>query len=724
MTQILYKQRSSIQKGEMIRGMNFVSPLVEYKFYNQNSEQIYKKYFPDADNLQQANSNLILDAIDETKNGYDFKRYDFFSDKNRDGKINPNEELIFKLLLFVSTDGNKVKECYEVVKPADDEIIFFLETDSDSLSEQKLFGRVSEKIRKTYLNTSTGKLYSTFFDGNIIDSVQKYLNKANKPIIEELFINGYITDKSIAAGFFSGLRYLLMALSAPSKALGWVANKLGEGFGSLKIPDEFWDTENENYSFNKENIIENLSISTDKLAVLRNLFTDKKGFNLADVTPKMLDDIILNQLAVIESFVGKYNSYVKTEIEDIFKTLELPEMEIATDSIAQPIALICGVWNGLVDFVSSIFKFIGMLLEAPFDISKDFQQILEMIDNFWDGLRDGSVWKNLKNAVDVGMKDMVEYLKSQNTNDINWVRIYYLSGFTISFAATFFIPVANGAKLANLGKAGDILAEIQKSLFQTAKFVKVQTAEAYQTVSKALMSLFELIKVGGQKLKEFVEDIWKKVADWFVKNKEKYQELARYGKALLERTAKTYAKKYPDGKLYKILKVREAYSLYGKFGKILVQEVDLAFEKIIKIKGYKEKVMISGMLYKGDKTQKVFSAVNFTREERLSGKVAEFIESMHPVLKKRYELHLKEITKGLQATPEMIEKAGIAASHGEIRAVNDLLYYLDSMGMKITDDIFADIMAYNKFLIKEGSQPPCVHCFYITDGVKYLKLLK
>lgn len=520
MTQILYKQRSFIKKGETIRGMGNVSPLATMKFYNQSSEHILNKYFPDADYLQQKNSNLILDAIDEAKNGYDFKRYDFFSDKNRDSKINTDEELIFKLLLFVSADGNKVKECYEVVKPADDEIILFLETDSDSLSGQKLFGRVSEKIRKTYVNTSTGKLYSSFFDGNIMDTVQKYLSKINKPIIEELFINGHITDKSISVDFFSGLRYLLLALSAPTKALGWVMNKIGDGIDFLKIPDEFWDTENENYSFNKENIIENLSISTDKLAILKNLFKDKKGFDLADITPKMLDDIILNQLAVIESFVGKYNSYVKTEIEDIFKRLELPGMEIATDSIAQPIALICGVWNGLVDFVSSIIKFIGMLLEAPFDISKDFQQILEMIDNFWDGLRDGSVWKNLKNAVDGGMKDMVEYLKSKNTDDINWVRIYYLSGFTISFAATFFIPVANTAKLANLGKAGDILAEIQKSLFQTAKFVKVQTAEAYQTASKALMNLFELIKVGGQKLQNFVRDIWKKIVEWFVKNKE------------------------------------------------------------------------------------------------------------------------------------------------------------------------------------------------------------
>lgn len=111
---------------------------------------------------------------------------------------------------------------------------------------------------------------------------------------------------------------------------------------------------------------------------------------------------------------------------------------------------------------------------------------------------------------------------------------------------------------------------------------------------------------GGQKLQNFVDDVWKEIAEWFLKNKEKYQELARYGKTLLERTAKTYAKKYPDGKLYKILKVREAYKLYGNLGKKLVQEVDIAFENIIKLKGYKDKVMISGMLYKGDKTQKFF----------------------------------------------------------------------------------------------------------------------
>jgi len=40
----------------------------------------------------------------------------------------------------------------------------------------------------------------------------------------------------------------------------------------------------------------------------------------------------------------------------------------------------------------------------------------------------------------------------------------------------------------------------------------------------------------------------------------------------------------------------------------------------------------------------------------------------------------------------MIERVGIAASRGEIRAVNQLLYHSEEMGIKVTDDVFKEIM--------------------------------
>jgi len=52
----------------------------------------------------------------------------------------------------------------------------------------------------------------------------------------------------------------------------------------------------------------------------------------------------------------------------------------------------------------------------------------------------------------------------------------------------------------------------------------------YRKVSRALIDLFEIFSIGGQKLKKFVDDLWKKIAEWFVKNKKlinpRYDEVA------------------------------------------------------------------------------------------------------------------------------------------------------------------------------------------------------
>ncbi|ASW75174.2 hypothetical protein CJF12_13365 [Chryseobacterium piperi] len=508
--------------GETIRGMSNVSPLATVKLFNQTSKDLVTKYYPDAKKLQTINSTLILDDT-INKNGFSFYKYEFFSDRNRNNFINSGEELAFKLLLFVSTDGNKVKECYEAVKPNDDEIIFFIETDDDTLSNDVLYGRVSDSIKKAYTDQSSGKLYKAFFDGDIMETINKYASNVNKEIIEELFLRGFIEKKGVKEGIFNFLRYIVQGISAPAKILGWILNKLGNGIDFLRIPDSLWDTENPEYFFQKDKLIQSLSIPKDKIELIRNLFTDKKGFDLSDLNPKVVNEIILNQVSVMGDFVENYNSYVKNEIEDIFKTLESPQMQEQTDNLAEKVALICGIWNGLIDFISSVFKFFGSLLEAPFSISKDFQQTLEMIDNFWDILRDKNLVKNLKNAINDGIKQIVIYLKKQNLDDINWVRVHYIGGFTISFAGTFFIPIADIAKIGEIGKVGEILtkinSEIGKTISQTAKFVKIETAQAYQKSSKALENLLALFNAGGKKLQDFINNLWKKIADWFLKNK-------------------------------------------------------------------------------------------------------------------------------------------------------------------------------------------------------------
>lgn len=507
--------------GENIRGMNNVSPLATVKLFNQSTEDILKKYYPDGNISTNGNTNIIEDINITVKNKYKFSTYNYYFDNNRNSKYGDEGDLLaFKLLLFVSNDGNKVRECYEIVQPKDDEVILFLESDSGELSKDVLFGKMSSKVRKQFTDDQ-GNLKSNLFDNEIMKAVLKNTDSVNQEIVEELMNNGYIKESKIKSGFFSLLRYVMLGVSAPAKALGWVLKKLGEGVDFLKISDNFWDTEIEGYFFKKDKLTEAFTIPTEKIKYLRNLFTDKKGFDFADLTPKFLDDLIIDQLNMIEKFINNYNNYVKKQIEFFFAPSD-PLVGFVKQNLTENIALLCGIWNGLVDFVASTLKFFGGLLEAPFDISKDFQHTLEMIDNFWDML-DMTLLENLWEAIKEGTKKIKEYLTSKDSDDLNWVRINYAAGFTISFIGTFFIPIADIAKVSEVGKMGEILAkinsEIGKTISQTTKFVKIQTAEAYQKVSKALEDLVLLFKEGGKKLQDFVNNLWKKIADWFLSNK-------------------------------------------------------------------------------------------------------------------------------------------------------------------------------------------------------------
>jgi hypothetical protein len=94
---------------------------------------------------------------------------------------------------------------------------------------------------------------------------------------------------------------------------------------------------------------------------------------------------------------------------------------------------------------------------------------------------------------------------------------------------------------------------------------------------------------------------------------------------------------------------------------------------------------------------------------------------MHITLRKRFDIHLEKIrAKNIKATSEDILRAGWAGSHGEIRALDKLLKEIDPLG-KLGDDIFDNIMGYNRFLRRvDKVQPPCVHCHFITKGIHYM----
>ena len=66
-----YKQANNFQKsfqlGETIRGMNNVSPLVAYKFFNQSSNDILNKYFIDASPPTEGTFTYVSDVRSDLK---------------------------------------------------------------------------------------------------------------------------------------------------------------------------------------------------------------------------------------------------------------------------------------------------------------------------------------------------------------------------------------------------------------------------------------------------------------------------------------------------------------------------------------------------------------------------------------------------------------------------------------------------------------------------------
>lgn len=677
-------QSNNFTLGETQRDLTNVSPLAAYKFYNQTSKDILNKYFPDSNEIPKGNTSIIEDIT--VKSGYNFETYNYYFDSNHNGIYGDGKDtLAFKLLLFISPDGNKVKECYEVVKPADDEVILFLESDKDVLSEDKLYGRMSDKVHNQFTDKD-GNLKSNLFDDEIMKAVKKYAD-INQEVVEELMKKGFIENKIIDEGFFIFMKYAMMGGAIPAKALGWILNKLGNGIDFLKIPDEFWDTENSAYYFKKEKLIENLSISTEKLKMLDQLFQDRKGLDLSDLTPDFAEKAIKKQITVMKSFVENYNSYVKTKVEDIFKTLENPVMQDETESVAEKVALICGIWNGLVDFVSSIFKFLGTLLEAPFDISKDFQHTLEMADNFADIIFTKDLFQNVSDAIGKVYEKIKTELKSKNSDDFNWVRVAYFTGFGLSTIVSFFIPIADLANVAKAGKLGEIIAkftqEISNGFVKGANILTQKTEQAFQNSVKIIQEILELFAKGGKKLEELFEKVWKQIVEWFLKNrtKEIIDEIYEFIKLL--------KKNFNYVECIRLVNKNKVFALW----------MSVVYEAMIKF--------YTGNVYQIlNKALREIEGVKMTKELEAMQKVLDkALEKLPPsiynegILQRSLSLTEQQIKSLFKVGEDFTEKGFMSTTYSEA-------VLLDWMAVNPADNVINKVMGKNGKLIEDASLLP------------------
>lgn len=490
--------KNNIYYGETIRGMTHVSPILQKPLVNAYSHEIAASYYIDAEKIKKNKHTLISDVgVDD--NFIEFISKDVFHDTNSNGMKDVNE-FGFLLKIFVSKSGNKVTESYKVSKANDNELLLFIEEGEDLFSSKKMYARsgksVLQYIEKNDLYNMLKKYITNQEKTSTVISTEITPLSIDK--LKELLNNGYIEST------WDVVKSILMSIVnitySGHDLLGEVLVKIGEWINYLAIGESVWDPSHEEYIFKPSKIeysvLENIKTLTEKLKI--DLLWADKISRLFEILKKLIDH---------------HNAYVESFSEN---------RSALSEQVTQKAAYIFGIWNGLIDFISGTIIFIGQILSLQTTIAENRENLVEQLDDFMDLLSQPDLFEKLEK----GFNTFIESVKKEFLNKdagLDMVKVHYVAGFSIAFIATFFIPIANIAKIEKLGKTGKILSEILEmagaKLAQTKEAIKEITQTTVKTSLKAMQEVMELISKGGDEFLDFVRNLAKKIADWFLKNK-------------------------------------------------------------------------------------------------------------------------------------------------------------------------------------------------------------
>ncbi len=504
------------------------SPLTEFHWLSlkRNSNEIGKLFFPSAKKQTSnpaPNGKITIEKEPGCNCDLTSSNFNVYRDYNGNNKMDDGE-FLFDVRVFVSKDGLKVEQAYNECEPKPSEVLFFLEDNTGDWSTQKAFAKFGTLVDRNVL--------LTLDEGGLLNSKLSSVPGFSRDMLKELIDKGVVTiDMFSVRSMITGLIYCLSIPNIAGKVIGEVLDFAGQVIlDYLAIPERFWDTDSEEYFLKKENITKSLTISQETIQIIEKGIReyDTSGF-VDTVMLGFADDAKAKIAEVVTSLINKYNLYIIDLIDKVYAKFE--GLVIQADSIfliSERIAFYCGIWNGLVDFVGGLLKFVGMLVKIPYEVTSDSDKILEMFDNLTEAIHNidfGEIW----DAIVQAYENIKLYFKEKNSEDINTDKVAYAAGFGLAFIASFFIPFTQIAKLgkfAQVGKAfipAKYLDEISNTISKAGKVVGEATKSAYDEGIKLLNEILSLLRKGKQALTEFFEKIWKSIADWFLKNKKLFK---------------------------------------------------------------------------------------------------------------------------------------------------------------------------------------------------------
>jgi hypothetical protein len=640
--------------GENIRGMNNVSPLATAKLYNQSSDDILTKYYPDSNPPVEGTFTYISDIrSDLAKYIKDVQDFYYYG-------IVDIEHFAFKVILFSSTEATKLKECFEVCKPKGNEILIFVEDNSsDSVSGTYGAIRISQNVLDT-LSTKNSLAYDLQDNDNVYKQIKKFVPSLTDEQINSLFHKGYIEDPRIktAKTFFQIASFFTSVISSIFPSLGVFVNPAArqltssilkeviEEIEDLRFEENRWQPKppkldngdsDPNYRYNPI-----LSIGSDNGIInfseivnyLQDKLKEQHNFVRSKLKIKKEFSRYAEPTSLLEFLYKKYVDAYYIAWDTINKLNEISNLEVLKYGVRAYNALLCGVWNGLIDAISGLFAMVKMIYDG-LSLGADFAQNVEkylpvLLEQFDEAIQ---AIQNI-DFTEIA-KYVYEKIKEINLTFDPVACSYFLGyayGFILSLIIEIILTVFLTGGTVTVPLMIEKLEEVIFGIFRLGFGIAKGALKAVRTFAnfflksikdliKGFQELLNFLKKGWAEIKRMLDDVFKrsiklmdeqasifikklpsnigKFVDLLSKNFPKLQKKIIDGLLVIEFKGNILAKINPKGIIVEIKYFRELgnYTYFAELKKIKIELeiVDDSGRKIIK--NYEDTVEV---MKKGD----------------------------------------------------------------------------------------------------------------------------
>lgn len=444
-----------------------------------------------------------------------------FRDNNSNNQYDSTTDVkLASVKVFITHDGAFLLKKYNALKDQikEDEVALFLEySGSDIISDAVTLVLAGSKAKNHVSNI----LKSNFIQDRYWISPEK----------QEKLVETVIASNSLADAALSIFIELQDAIITKVTEIGVAFFGEIESFFSetLRIPDRFWNVEAEG------------SI----MGGLGNLIEAQLGgvSKEIDAFINKYDYLLPDQVQITLLGIGVLADYALA----IFKGARLVGEFF--------IALVCGIWNAIMDTIAGIFGLVKLVIQGISGVAKMANGAINYASHadYYNSLVMEYLDNMLAEAIKIDWKEVIEEAKKEmfeiatlmirlpvliwdKITELNHTEVGYYVGYLLFEIVSFIFPPIKIAELGKLAKWTRFskIREVSKVVPEGAASKAVNKADEF---FEFIQPLIKKLKAGTKEFKDFVRNILRNFRAWIeglftniMKTSDEVTELFRRGK--------------------------------------------------------------------------------------------------------------------------------------------------------------------------------------------------